>query len=166
MVITDKYGYEKYDIDIISDTERKRVCAYFVVSDLHKVTSADIRFKTEELLEEIDKHKDWILESVVWDANHKIDTNRQGLNIILEKAKNNEFDILLLHHVTLISRSGSKTFDYAAQLYVLDKAVCGIIDKVQTFDDLAKSLHLTVARQKKYEELKKSKNTNIPEEKK
>ena len=93
----------------------------------------------------------------MWDANHKIDTNRQGLNIILDKAKNNEFDILLLHHVTLISRSGSKTFDYVAQLYVLDKVAYGIIDKIHSFDDLADSLHLTVARQKQYDELKKKK---------
>ena len=162
MVITEKYGYEKHNTDNVSDNDKKRVCAYFVVSDLHKVTSADIRFKTEELLEEIDKHDDWILESVVWDANHKIDTNRQGLNIILDKAKNNEFDILLLHHVTLISRLGSKTFDYVAQLYVLHKAVYGIIDKIHSFDDLANSLHLTVSRQKQYEELKKN---NLTEEK-
>ena len=68
-----------------------------------------------------------------------------------------QFDILLLHHVTLISRSGSKTFDYAAQLYALDKVVYGIIDKIHSFDDLADSLHLTVARQKQYDELKKKK---------
>ena len=97
MVITEKYGYEKHNTDIVSDKDIKRVCAYFVVSDLHKITSADIRFKTEELIEEIDTHENWVLESVVWDANHKIDTNRQGLNIILDKAKNNEFDILLSH---------------------------------------------------------------------
>ena len=95
MVITEKYGYEKHNTDFVSDKDIKRVCAYFVVSDLHKITSADIRFKTEELIEEIDQHENWVLESVVWDANHKIDTNRQGLNIILDKAKNNEFDILL-----------------------------------------------------------------------
>ena len=157
MVITEKYGYEKHNTDIVSDKDIKRVCAYFVVSDLHKITSADIRFKTEELIEEINNHENWVLESVVWDANHKIDTNRQGLNIILDKAKNNEFDILLLHRVTLISRSGSKTFDYAAQLYALDKVVYGIIDKIHSFDDLADSLHLTVARQKQYDELKKKK---------
>ena len=164
MVITEKYGYEKQNTDIVSDKDIKRVCAYFVVSDLHKITSADICFKTEELIEEINNHENWVLESVVWDANHKIDTNRQGLNIILDKAKNNEFDILLLHHVTLISRSGSKTFDYAAQLFALDKVVYGIIDKIHSFDDLADSLHLTVSRQKQYEELRKIKN-NIPEEK-
>ena len=60
-------------------------------------------------------------------------------------------------HVTLISRSGSKTFDYIAQLYVLDKVAYGIIDKIHSFDDLADSLHLTVARQKQYDELKKKK---------
>ena len=103
-----------------------------MVSDLHKITLADIKLQTDELCEEIAAHNDWILESIVWDANHKVDTNREGLNIILDKAKNNEFDILLLHHVTLISRSGSKTFDYAAQLYALDKVVYGIIDKTSS----------------------------------
>ena len=33
----------------------------------------------------------------------------------------------------------------------------GVIDKIHSFDDLADSLHLTVARQKQYDELKKKK---------
>ena len=37
MVITEKYGYEKHNTDIVSDKDIKRVCAYFVVSDLHKI---------------------------------------------------------------------------------------------------------------------------------
>ena len=61
------------------------------MSDLHKVTDVDIRFRTQELLEEVSKHEDWILESIIWDANHKVDINREGLNTILEKAKNDEF---------------------------------------------------------------------------
>ena len=101
----------------MANTDKLRICGYFVVSDLHKITEADIRFCSEDLFDEIANHDEWILESIVWDANHKIDTNREGLNIILEKAKNDEFDILLLHHVTLISRSVTKTFDYALQLY-------------------------------------------------
>ena len=105
------FGYDKYNEEIINDSGKKRICGYFVVSDLHKITSADIRLRSDELFEEIAGHDDWILESIVWDANHKVDTNRDGLNIILEKAKNNEFDILLMHHVTLISRQGGKTFD-------------------------------------------------------
>ena len=125
-----------------------------MVSDLHKITAVDHKFRINDLLEEMEKHNDWMLESVVWDANHKIDTNREGLNLILEKAKNNEFDILLLHHVTLISRSGSKTFDWAVQLHLLGKSVWGIVDEIHSFDELAEALHLTVARQKRYEELK------------
>ena len=151
---TKKFGYEKHDVDIIANTDKKRICVYFTVLDTHKIKPVDIRFRKNELLEEVAKHDDWILESVIWDANHKIDTNREGLNLILEKAKNNEFDILLLHHVTLISRSGSKTFDWAVQLHLLGKSVWGIVDEIHSFDELAEALHLTVARQKRYEELK------------
>lgn len=82
-----KYGYQKYESIQQSSTSEKRVCGCFVVSDLHKVTEADIRFRSEGLLEEIEKHSDWMLESIIWDANHRIDMNREGLNIILDKAK-------------------------------------------------------------------------------
>ena len=149
-----KFGYKQYNTDEIPTTEKKRICGYYMVSDLHKITAVDHKFRINDLLEEMEKHNDWMLESVVWDANHKIDTNREGLNLILEKAKNNEFDILLLHHVTLISRSGSKTFDWAVQLHLLGKSVWGIVDEILSFDELAEALHLTVARQKRYEELK------------
>ena len=60
-----KFGYEKYNTEIISETDKKRICGYFVVSDLHKVTPADIRLRTEELLDEVANHEEWILESVV-----------------------------------------------------------------------------------------------------
>mgnify|MGYP003310431346 FL=1 len=153
MVESKKFGYEKHNIDIISGTDKKRICGYFIVSDLHKVTDVDIRFRTQELLEEVAKHEDWILESIIWDANHKVDINREGLNTILEKAKNDEFDILLLHHVTIISRQGGKTFDYVLQLHRLDKSVYGIIDNIHSLDELVKSLHLSIPRQKQYEEL-------------
>ena len=123
-----KYGYEKYNSEQIDGSGKKRICGYFVVSDLHKITSADIKLQTDELCEEIAAHNDWILESIVWDANHKVDTNREGLNIILDKAKNNEFDILLMHHVTLISRQGGKTFDYALQLSKYEKTIYGMIE--------------------------------------
>ena len=152
-----KFGYEKHNTYVISGIDKKRICGYFVVSDLHKVTDVDIRFRTQELLEEIAKHEDWMLESIVWDANHKVDINREGLNIILEKAKNDEFDILLLHHVTIISRQGGKTFDYVLQLHKLDKSVYGIIDNIHSLDELVKSHHLSIPRQKRYEELIKSK---------
>ena len=150
------FGYEKHNTDKIPTTDKKRICVYFTVLDTHKIKPVDIRFRTNELLEEVAKHDDWVLESVLWDANHKIDTNREGLNLILEKAKNNEFDILLLHHATLISRSGSKTFDWAVQLHQLGKTVYGIVDGIHSFDELAEALHLTVARQKQYEALKKA----------
>ena len=149
-----KFGYKQYNTDEIPTTEKKRICGYYMVSDLHKITAVDHKFRINDLLEEMEKHNDWMLESVVWDANHKIGTNREGLNLILEKAKNNEFDILLLHHVTLISRSGSKTFDWAVQLHLLGKSVWGIVDEIHSFGELAEALHLTVARQKRYEELK------------
>lgn len=151
------YGYERHNVNIISGTDKKRICGYFVVSDLHKITNVDIRYRTNELLEEVDKHDDWILESIIWDANHRVDTNREGLNIILEKAKNNEFDILLLHHVTIISRQGGKTFDYVLQLHKLDKGVYGIIDNIHSLGEVVESLHLSIPRQKQYEELIKSK---------
>lgn len=150
-----KFGYEKHNTEVISGTDKKRICGYFVVSDLHKVTDVDIRFRTQELLEEIAKHEDWMLESIIWDANHRVDTNREGLNTILEKAKNDEFDILLLHHVTIISRQGGKTFDYVLQLHRLDKSVYGIIDNIHSLDELVESLHLSIPRQKQYEELKR-----------
>ena len=149
-----KFGYKQYNTDEIPTTEKKRICVYYMVSDLHKITAVDHKFRINDLLEEMEKHNDWMLESVVWDANHRIDTNREGLNLILEKAGNNEFDILLLHHVTLISRSGSNTFDWAVQLHLLGKSVWGIVDGIHSFDELAEALHLTVARQKRYEELK------------
>lgn len=151
------YGYERHNVNIISGTDKKRICGYFVVSDLHKITDVDIRYRTNELLEEVDKHDDWILESIIWDANHRVDTNREGLNIILEKAKNNEFDILLLHHVTIISRQGGKTFDYVLQLHKLDKGVYGMIDNIHSLGEVVESLHLSIPRQKQYEELIKSK---------
>lgn len=151
------YGYERHNVNIISGTDKKRICGYFVVSDLHKITNVDIRYRTNELLEEVDKHDDWILESIIWDANHRVDTNREGLNIILEKAKNNEFDILLLHHVTIISRQGGRTFDYVLQLHKLDKGVYGIIDNIHSLGEVVESLHLSIPRQKQYEELIKSK---------
>ena len=149
------FGYEKHNADVISGTDKKRICGYFVVSDLHKVIDVDIRFRTQELLEEVAKHEDWMLESIIWDANHRVDTNREGLNTILEKAKNDEFDILLLHHVTIISRQGGKTFDYVLQLHKLDKSVYGIIDNIHSLDELVKSLHLSIPRKKQYEELTK-----------
>lgn len=150
-----KFGYEKYNTEIISETDTKRICGYFVVSDLHKVTPADIRLRTEELLDEVANHEEWILESVVWDANHKVDTNREGLNLILEKAKNNEFDILLMHHITLISRQGGKTFDYALELTKLKKAIYSIVEGMRSLDELAETLHLSVAKRKQYEDLKR-----------
>ena len=150
---TMRFGYERYNADINNCTDKKRVCGYFVVSDRRKVSEVDIRFGTEDLLEEIEKHNDWILESIIWDANHKIDTNREGLNLILGKAKNDEFDILLLHHVTLISRQGGKAFDYVVQLHKLDKSVYGIIDGVHSFEELSEVLHLNVERRKQYEEI-------------
>ncbi len=145
------FGYEKYNADVISATDKKRICGYFVVSDLHKITPADLRLKTEELLEEIAKHEDWILESIIWDANHKVDTGREGLNTILEKARNNEFDMLLVHHMTHISRQGGKAFDYAVQLYLLDKPIYGILEGVRSLDELADTLHISAARRKQYE---------------
>ena len=56
-----------------------------------------------------------------------------------------------------VSRSGSKTFDWTLQLHQLGKTVCGIVDGIHSFDELAEALHLTVARQKQYEALKKAK---------
>lgn len=150
-----KFGYEKYNTEIISETDKKRICGYFVVSDLHKVTPADIRLRTEELLDEVANHEEWILESVVWDANHKVDTNREGLNLVLEKAKNNEFDILLMHHITLISRQGGKTFDYVLELAKLEKAIYSIVEGMRSLDVLAETLHLSVAKRKQYEDLKR-----------
>ena len=150
-----KFGYEKYNTELISKTDKKRLCGYFVVSDLHKVTPADIRLRTEELLDEVANHEEWILESVVWDANHKVDTNREGLNLILEKAKNNEFDILLMHHITLISRQGGKTFDYALELAKLEKAIYSIVEGTRSLDELAETLHLSVAKSKQYEDLRR-----------
>lgn len=149
-----KFGYKKHNTDLVPLTNKKRICGYYVVSDLHKITEVDHKFRTNDLLEEIEKHEDWILESIVWDANHKVDINREGLNLILEKARNNEFDILLLNHVTVISRQGSKAFDYAVQLHQLGKLVYGIIDEIHSFDELAEALHLTVKRRKQYEALK------------
>ena len=150
-----KFGYEKYNTEIISETDKKRICGYFVVSDLHNVTPADIRLRTEELLDEVANHEEWILESVVWDANHKVDTNREGLNLILEKAKNNEFDILLMHHITLISRQGGKTFDYALELAKLEKVIYSIVEGMRSLDELAETLHLSVAKGKQYKDLKR-----------
>lgn len=151
-----KFGYERYNVKTISKSEKKRICGYFTVSDLHKITEADLRFKSEELIDEINGHDDWILESIVWDAKHKVDTNREGLNTILEKAGNNEFDILLLHHVSLISLQCGKIFDYVLQLYMLNKSVYGIVDNIHSFDELAESIPLTPARKKQYEKFKKS----------
>ncbi len=148
------FGYEKYNADVISATDKKRICGYFVVSDLHKITTADLRLKTEELLEEIAKHEDWILESIVWDANHKVDTNREGLNTVLGKAKNDEFDIFLVHHMTHISRQGGKAFDYALQLYMFSKPIYGIIEGMCSMEDIANTLHISAARRKQYEKVR------------
>ena len=153
---TMKFGYEKHNADTIANTDKKRICVYFTILDTHKIKPVDIRFRTNELLEEVAKHDDWILESVIWDANHKIDANREGLNTILDKARNDEFDILLMYHCMQVSRSGSKTFDWTLQLHQLGKSVYGIVDGIHSFDELAKALHLTVARQKQYEMLKKT----------
>lgn len=156
-----KYGYEKYNSEQIDGSGKKRICGYFVVSDLHKITSADIRLRSDELCEEIAGHDDWILESIVWDANHKVGTNRDGLNIILEKAKNNEFDILLMHHVTLISRQGGKTFDYALQLSEVGKSIYGVVGGLYSLDELAETLHLSAAKRKQYEDIKASINWKV-----
>lgn len=161
------FGYERYNVEE-NTLAKKRICGYFVVSDLHKVTPVDVRLRTEELVEEIAKHEDWVLESIVWDANHRVDTNREGLNIILEKAANDEFDILLLRQVTLLSRQGGKIFDYAVRLYKLGKSVCCINDGIYTIDRLADSLHISVSRRKGLEELNKQPEWEglTPEEKK
>lgn len=152
-----EFGYRKYNENRIVKTKKKRICAYFVISDLHKFNEADIRYRTEELLEEIKHHKDWMLESVIWEANHRRSTDRKGLNTILEKAKNNEFDILLLHHVSLISLQCGLLFDYVLQLHLLNKTIYGIVDNIHSFDDLANSIPLSVARKKIYENLKTQK---------
>ncbi len=149
-----KFGHDKHNEEIVSITDKKRICGYFMVSDLHKVTPVDLRIKTEELLEEIAKHEDWILESIVWDASHKVDTNREGLNTILGKAKKNEFDILLVHHMTLISRQGGKIFDYVLELHKQDKSIYGIIEGLQSLDRLADTLHISGERRKLYEAIK------------
>ena len=154
---TKKFGYEKHNADIIANTDKKRICVYFTVLDTHKIKPVDIRFRTNELLEEVAKHDDWILESVIWDANHRIDTNREGLNLILEKARNDEFDIVLVYHGMMFTLSGSKNFDYSKELYKLDKSIYGIVDGIRSFEQLFDALHLTLARQKEYEELKKAK---------
>lgn len=145
------FGYEKYNTDEIASTDKKRICGYFIVSDQHKISPVSIRFKTEDITDEIAKHENWILESVVWDATHTIDTNREGLNTILEKANNNEFDILLLNHVTLISRNANKTFDYAVKLIQMGKSVYGVVDGIYSLDDMAKKLHLSIKRRKQYD---------------
>lgn len=62
--------------------------------------------------------------------------------------------ILLMYHCMQVSRSGSKTFDWTLQLHQLGKSVYGIVDGIHSFDELARALHLTVARQKLYKELK------------
>lgn len=146
-----QFGYEKFSIDSIKTTNKKRICGYFVLSDLHKITSVSIRLRTEDLIDEISKHDDWILESVIWDATHTIDTNREGLNTILEKAKNDEFDILLLNHVSLISRHSNKAFDYAVQLHQAGKSIYGIVDEIYSLDDMNAKLHLSIKRRKQYE---------------
>ncbi len=151
------FGYEKHNADEIANTDKKRICAYFTVLDTHKVSPVSIRLRTEELLEEVAKHDDWILESVIWDANHKIDTSREGLNLILEKARNDEFDIVLVYHGMAFTRSGSKNFDYSKELYKLDRSIYGIVDGIRSFEQLFDALHLTPARQKEYEELKMAK---------
>ena len=151
------FGYEKHNADVIENTDKKRICAYFTVLDTHKVSPVSIRLRTEELLEEVAKHDDWILESVIWDANHKIDTNREGLNLILEKARNDEFDIVLVYHGMAFTRSGSNNFDYSKELYQLNRSIYGIVDGIRSFEQLFDALHLTPARQKEYEELKLSK---------
>ena len=145
------FGYEKFNADIIETTDKKRICGYFVLSDRYKISPISIRLRTEELTDEIANHEDWILESVIWDATHTIDTNREGLNTILEKAKNNEFDILLLHHVTLISHSSNKAFDYAVQIQQLGKSFYGIVDEIRSLDDMCSKLHLSIKRRKQYE---------------
>ena len=145
------FGYEKYNTDIIDTTEKKRICGYFILSDLHKISPISIRLRTEELTEEISKHDDWILESVIWDATHVIDTNREGLNTILEKAKNDEFDILLLHHVNLISRHSNKAFDYAVKIHQAGKSIYGYADEIYSLDDMNAKLHLSIKRRKQYE---------------
>lgn len=154
------FEYKQYSSENNNDTKKQKVCCYFVVSDLCKITDADIRFKTEEIIEEITKHDEWVLESVIWDATHKIDTDREGLNTILAKAQKDEFDVLLLHHVSVISRNGGKTFDYALKLYQMGKNVYGIVDRIHTFQDLASKLNLTITRKKKYETLIKGEGEN------
>lgn len=59
-----------------------------------------------------------------------------------------------MHHVTLISRQGGKTFDYALQLSKYEKTIYGMIGGSYTLDDLADTLHLSMARRKQYEDLK------------
>ena len=44
-----KFGYEKHNTEVISGTDKKRICGYFVVSDLHKVTDVDMNIILKRL---------------------------------------------------------------------------------------------------------------------
>ena len=37
-----KFGHDKHNEEIVSITDKKRICGYFMVSDLHKVTPLSI----------------------------------------------------------------------------------------------------------------------------
>ena len=63
MVITEKFGYEKHNTDTILGTDKKRICAYFVVVDLHKITEVDIRFRKQDLFEEMETTTGYLSQS-------------------------------------------------------------------------------------------------------
>ena len=83
-----KFGYEKYNTEIISETDKKRICGYFVVSDLHKVTPADIRLRTEELLDEKE------LEQIIRNYNARILEMDRKYTVIEKTGHSNETESL------------------------------------------------------------------------
>lgn len=60
-------------------------------------------------------------------------------------------------HILPSEKAKAYKMKYEALKRKAGKVAYGIIDKIHSFDDLADSLHLTVARQKQYDELKKKK---------
>ncbi|MBO5379157.1 MAG: recombinase family protein [Clostridia bacterium] len=145
------FGYNKFNEEEIKTSNKKRICGYFIVSKEHKISPVTLRLRTEDLQEEISLHDDWILESVIWDACSNYSTDREGLNLILEKARNDDFDMLLVNHISIISRNANYCLDYAVKLVKTGKTFYGMVDGIKTLDDINEKLHLSIKRKKQFE---------------
>lgn len=105
-IVSDELSYA------LRDRMKKKVCCYVRASE----NDPFLQQKIDELIGEIQNHSDWIFHSVVVDHSIGVPVDRDILNMILDKASNNEFDIVLVRDSSQISRDISQLSKYIMRI--------------------------------------------------